>query len=226
MWLLTYDIFLQLGVTLLGVCVLGFYVSVQARGSAVHAGVASENFTTPLIPISRNDKWRKNSQSCQDLVNYTCPAGEFFFFFLKKFLLRWNALSHILHCNTVLVLFPSLRYTLPHPSGYYTDSFRNFEVFSSPSFRLLIIFYLKYWSALFPIPQITGSIHWLSLEWMVYVLTCSIQSSHLLSPCWLSVVSPPPHLFLLIPPTLFLICIPLQQWVLKEILFYIQYCNL
>lgn len=80
MWLLTFDSFLQLGVTLLGVCVLGFYVSVQARGGGVQSGVTSENFTTPLIPISRNDKWRKNSQSCQDLVNYTCPASEFVFF--------------------------------------------------------------------------------------------------------------------------------------------------
>lgn len=142
---------LQLGVTLLGVCVLGFYVSVQARGSAAQTGLAPENFTTPLIPISRNDKWRKNSQSCQDLVNYTCPAGEFLFYFFHSEDVFIELKYFIPHC-IILILFPSLRCALFHLSGPFTNSFRNFDVLPLPSFRLPIIFHLKYWNALFSIP--------------------------------------------------------------------------
>ncbi|XP_071546303.1 venom phosphodiesterase 2-like [Panulirus ornatus] len=63
-----------LGVTLIGVCILGFYVSVKAR-SADRAAAAINAFNASTAPPPRTSDahWRLDPDVCLSLINETCP---------------------------------------------------------------------------------------------------------------------------------------------------------
>ncbi|XP_045599499.2 venom phosphodiesterase 2 [Procambarus clarkii] len=65
-----------IGVTLIGVCILGFYLSVKSReGERMAAEINAFNASTAPPPRSSNIRWRNDPNHCLSLTNDTCPEG-------------------------------------------------------------------------------------------------------------------------------------------------------
>lgn len=63
-----------IGVTLIGVCILGFYLSVKAReGDRIAAKITAFNATTAPPPRTSKVRWRHDESICLSLSNDTCP---------------------------------------------------------------------------------------------------------------------------------------------------------
>ncbi|KAG7154958.1 Ectonucleotide pyrophosphatase/phosphodiesterase family member 2-like [Homarus americanus] len=64
-----------IGVTLIGVCILGFYLSVKAReGDRTAAAISAFNASTAPPPRSSNVRWRHKSRDCLSLSDDPCPS--------------------------------------------------------------------------------------------------------------------------------------------------------